>query len=212
MYAYVCPLPLSSFPIQRPAQSFLPTAFEEHISIRKECDNLQKNVTLPCSPVVLRISKSVAYYKEIAKCEKLSYWRLFLLFPFEVARESSDLLLCSSTFTMPCAPTKLKDDRVVKGLGTCTKGKYIRKRRYNHSTQWAIWSILTPLTHHKTEEQGHKAFIVTRAATVINLEFKYFIFWASTNDGNSKCNLTLRSILRSPAHFHFQFEKKAVVV
>ena len=75
MFAQVSTSPLSFFPIERPAQSFLPTAFEEHISIRKECDNLQKNM----SRRWLCLSQIYLYEKmiEIAKCESF--------FPFEVA-------------------------------------------------------------------------------------------------------------------------------
>ena len=124
------------FPIQRPAQSFLPTAFEEHISIRKECDNLQKKKMSRCleSSASQNLLPMKARWYRNCKMRKLSstfpftYSRFFLLLflPFEVALESSDLIC--STFTIPCAPAKLKDDRVVKGLGTCTtKGKYVRE-------------------------------------------------------------------------------------
>ena len=96
--------------------------------------------------------------RKLSSTFPFTYSRFFLLLflPFEVALESSDLIC--STFTIPCAPTKLKDDRVVKGLGTCTtKGKYVRESsRVTWFSQIMLparyvmqnWSLINVYTNH----------------------------------------------------------------
>ena len=106
-----------------------------------------------------------------------------------------------------CARTKLNDDRVVKGpreLGTKGESKEenssSRRRRYIHQNSMGHMVNIDPFFW-EPSPPNPKSKVIS-ASPIVTLEFKHSLFL-----GDGKCNFRL-SILRSPAHFHCEKNRK----